>query len=161
MDTERSKLAEHIAQTGHKINWKATERRAPYGDNTKKRKIMEPIDMLGENNLINRIVKERGVSANFSHCLSKLGQSKNTAVQQKGYVLIKGHSLTTQKEIARKKAVGKSRKSSKDVLSQLGSQGTRATDKQSHHRKSALLPKCTRNPLEMPHASRDRRPQLA
>ncbi|VEL43229.1 unnamed protein product, partial [Protopolystoma xenopodis] len=48
MDTEKSELAEHIAQTEHEINWKATGRRAPYGDNTRKRKIREAVDILAE-----------------------------------------------------------------------------------------------------------------
>ncbi|VEL16504.1 unnamed protein product [Protopolystoma xenopodis] len=66
MDTERSELAEHIAQTGREINWKATKRRAPYGDNTRKRKIREAVDILGENNLMNRRLEEGRVSDNFA-----------------------------------------------------------------------------------------------
>ncbi|VEL29258.1 unnamed protein product [Protopolystoma xenopodis] len=73
MDTERSELAKHIAQTGHEINWKATERRAPYGNNTKKRKIREALDLLEEKNLMNRRLKKDRVSDNFAYCPSKLG----------------------------------------------------------------------------------------
>ncbi|VEL11802.1 unnamed protein product [Protopolystoma xenopodis] len=53
MDTERSQCAEHITQTGHEINWKATERRAPYNDSTRKRKIGEALDILKGRNLTN------------------------------------------------------------------------------------------------------------
>ncbi|VEL37597.1 unnamed protein product [Protopolystoma xenopodis] len=64
MDTERSELAEYIAWIGHEINWKATERRAPYGDNTGKRKIREASDFVGETNLMNRRCLDQGSSAN-------------------------------------------------------------------------------------------------
>ncbi|VEL12246.1 unnamed protein product [Protopolystoma xenopodis] len=37
MNTERSEIAEHIAQTGHEIEWKSTEGLAAYGGNTRKR----------------------------------------------------------------------------------------------------------------------------
>ncbi|VEL33773.1 unnamed protein product [Protopolystoma xenopodis] len=40
-ETERSELAEHIAQTGHEMNWRATERTASYDDNTKKRNLIK------------------------------------------------------------------------------------------------------------------------
>ncbi|VEL19177.1 unnamed protein product [Protopolystoma xenopodis] len=77
MDAEGSKLAEYITQTGHEINWKATERRAPCGDNTMKRKITEVINVVGEKNLMNKRLEEGKVSDNFSYCLSKLGENKN------------------------------------------------------------------------------------
>ncbi|VEL36339.1 unnamed protein product [Protopolystoma xenopodis] len=71
MDTEGSELTEHIAQIENEINWKATERRAPYGDNTRKRKIREAIDILGDKNLMNRRFEEGMDSDNFAYCLSK------------------------------------------------------------------------------------------
>ncbi|VEL40481.1 unnamed protein product [Protopolystoma xenopodis] len=67
MDTERSELEEHIAQTGHEINWKAIERRPPYGDNTRKRKIIEAIDIIVEKNLMNRRLEDGRVSDNFAY----------------------------------------------------------------------------------------------
>ncbi|VEL07040.1 unnamed protein product [Protopolystoma xenopodis] len=83
MDIERSELAEHIAQTGHEINWKATERRAPYGDNTRMQKIMEVIDMLGEKNLMFRRLEEGRGCDNFVYCLSKLGENRNRAKRRR------------------------------------------------------------------------------
>ncbi|VEL25465.1 unnamed protein product [Protopolystoma xenopodis] len=79
MDTKISELVEHIAQTEHEINWKSTERIAPFGDNTKNRKIMEAIDILGETNLMKRRFEEGRVSDNFAYCLSKLRENKNGA----------------------------------------------------------------------------------
>ncbi|VEL32447.1 unnamed protein product [Protopolystoma xenopodis] len=85
MDTERSELAEHIAHTGHEINWKAIERRAPYGDNKRKRKIREAIDILGETNLMNRRLEEGRVSGYYAYCLSKLEEKIIKQDQQKVY----------------------------------------------------------------------------
>ncbi|VEL27707.1 unnamed protein product [Protopolystoma xenopodis] len=48
MDTERSEMAEHIARTGHEIDLKSTEILATYGENTRKRRIRETIDILTE-----------------------------------------------------------------------------------------------------------------
>ncbi|VEL20585.1 unnamed protein product [Protopolystoma xenopodis] len=64
MDTERSALAEHIAHSVHEINLKAIEKRAPYGDNTRKWKIREAITILREKNLMNRRLEEGRVSDN-------------------------------------------------------------------------------------------------
>ncbi|VEL20121.1 unnamed protein product [Protopolystoma xenopodis] len=83
MDTKRSVLAEQIARTGHEINWKATERRAPYGDTTRKQKLREAIDIVGEKNLMNRRLEECRASDTFAYCLSKLGEIKNRARQAK------------------------------------------------------------------------------
>ncbi|VEL07269.1 unnamed protein product [Protopolystoma xenopodis] len=38
MGMERFDIAEHIARTGHEIDWKSTEKLATYGENTTKRK---------------------------------------------------------------------------------------------------------------------------
>ncbi|VEL23492.1 unnamed protein product [Protopolystoma xenopodis] len=84
MDTKRSELAELIAQTGHEINWKAIERRAPCGDNTMKRKIREVVDMLAENNLMNRRLEKGRVSDNFAHCLSKIVKKNRARPAKKG-----------------------------------------------------------------------------
>ncbi|VEL21553.1 unnamed protein product [Protopolystoma xenopodis] len=76
---ERSELTEHIAQSGHEINWRAIERRASYSNNTGIRKIRGAIDIVGETNLMNRRLEEGRTSDNFAYCLSKLGDNKNTA----------------------------------------------------------------------------------
>ncbi|VEL34220.1 unnamed protein product [Protopolystoma xenopodis] len=70
-----------MARIGYEINWKATERKAPYGDNTRKRKISEAIDVLGHTDLMNWRLEECRVSDNFANCLSKLGEDKNRAWQ--------------------------------------------------------------------------------
>ncbi|VEL22977.1 unnamed protein product [Protopolystoma xenopodis] len=54
MNTERSEIAEHIALTGHEIEWKSIERLATYGESTRKRKMQEAIDIRTEINLMSR-----------------------------------------------------------------------------------------------------------
>ncbi|VEL11136.1 unnamed protein product [Protopolystoma xenopodis] len=107
MDTERLELAEDIAQTGHEINWKATGRKAPYGDNTKKRKIMKAIDILREKNLMHRRLEKGRVSDNFAYCLSKHWENKKRARSAKRDAWIKDIPPTGGKRIAMKKVGGK------------------------------------------------------
>ncbi|VEL24913.1 unnamed protein product [Protopolystoma xenopodis] len=64
-------MAEHIALTGHTIDWNATERLASYGKNTRKRKIMEAVDILFQTKLMNMRLDERRVSDNFGYCLEQ------------------------------------------------------------------------------------------
>ncbi|VEL39403.1 unnamed protein product [Protopolystoma xenopodis] len=97
MDNERSELADHIARTGHEINWKATERKTRYVDNTRKWKIREAIGMLGEKNLMNRRLEEGRVSDNFAYCLSKLGEKKNRARPAKMRRLDQGSTANRRK----------------------------------------------------------------
>ncbi|VEL37316.1 unnamed protein product [Protopolystoma xenopodis] len=97
MDTERSEVAKHIAQTGHEINWKATERRAPYGDNTRKRKIRKAIDTLWEKNLMDRKLEEGRISDNFAYCANKLGENKNRARPKKRRCLDQGSTANRRK----------------------------------------------------------------
>ncbi|VEL34733.1 unnamed protein product [Protopolystoma xenopodis] len=86
MDTERSELAELIAQTGHEINWKATERSGSYGDNRRKRKIREAVDIVWEKNVMNSRLEEGRVSDNFANS----GKTRMEQDQQKGDAWIKG-----------------------------------------------------------------------
>ncbi|VEL41725.1 unnamed protein product [Protopolystoma xenopodis] len=97
MDTERSELAGHIAQTEHQIIWKATERRAPDGDNTRKRKIREAVDILGEDNLMNRRLEEGRVSDNFAYCLRELRENRNGARPVKKGRLDQGSTANRRK----------------------------------------------------------------
>ncbi|VEL33283.1 unnamed protein product [Protopolystoma xenopodis] len=59
LDTERSEIAEHIARTRQEIYWKSTEKLAANGENTRKRKIREAIDILTERNLMKKAESEK------------------------------------------------------------------------------------------------------
>ncbi|VEL16613.1 unnamed protein product [Protopolystoma xenopodis] len=54
MGTERSEIAERIVITGHAFDWNATKRLTSYGQNTRKQKIREAVDILFQRNLMNR-----------------------------------------------------------------------------------------------------------
>ncbi|VEL34703.1 unnamed protein product [Protopolystoma xenopodis] len=92
MDTERSEIAENIAQTGHKIN-----RQASYGENTKKWTILEAIDILEDINLMNMKMEGGRVSNNFAYCLSKCGENKDTIGQAKRRRLDQGSNINQSK----------------------------------------------------------------
>ncbi|VEL09926.1 unnamed protein product [Protopolystoma xenopodis] len=115
MDTERLELAEHITETGHEINWKATERRASYGDNTRKRKIREAIDIFGEKNRINMRLEEGRVSDNFAYCISKIGEN-NRSRPTKRRRLDQG-SIANRRKRDRDEKRGEEKRSVSDVCS--------------------------------------------
>ncbi|VEL38348.1 unnamed protein product [Protopolystoma xenopodis] len=71
MDTEISELAEHIAITGHTIDWNATE-------NIKKRKIREAVYTF-QRNLMSRRLEEGIFGDNSVYCLERPGDSEKTS----------------------------------------------------------------------------------
>ncbi|VEL36944.1 unnamed protein product [Protopolystoma xenopodis] len=79
MDTNRSEIAELIARRGHEIFSKSSEKLAAYGENTRKRKFREAIDILTERNLMNRRLEEGVISENFAYCTNKLGDDQARA----------------------------------------------------------------------------------
>ncbi|VEL37765.1 unnamed protein product, partial [Protopolystoma xenopodis] len=78
MDTEETEIAEHIARTEHEIDCKSAERLAAYGENTRKRKIREAIEILTERSLLKRRLEEGRISENIANCLNKLREYQTT-----------------------------------------------------------------------------------
>lgn len=74
MDTQRSELAEHILQTGHTINWDDVARISGYGENSKKRKIMEACEILTRTNVMNRRLEEGRMSDNMVYMINQIGK---------------------------------------------------------------------------------------
>ncbi|VEL09075.1 unnamed protein product [Protopolystoma xenopodis] len=90
MDTEKSELAERIAQTGSEINWKAAERRASYGEKTRKRKTIEASDILGEKNLMNKRLEganevDEVLSSIAAHRNGSVSSSRNITPRRRAY----------------------------------------------------------------------------
>ncbi|VEL08157.1 unnamed protein product [Protopolystoma xenopodis] len=83
VDTERSEIAEHIALTGHTIDWNSTERLAIYGENSRKRNIREAVDILLQVNPMKRRLEEGRVSDNLVYCLRRLGDSMNPSKRRR------------------------------------------------------------------------------
>ncbi|VEL11135.1 unnamed protein product [Protopolystoma xenopodis] len=85
MDTGRSDLGERFAITGHTIDRNATGMLTSYGENTRKRKIREAVDIIFQRNLMNRRLKKARVSDTFAYCLrrhKKKTLEPRTTVQQ-------------------------------------------------------------------------------
>ncbi|VEL16859.1 unnamed protein product [Protopolystoma xenopodis] len=118
MNTERLELAEHIAQVGHEINWKATVRRASYSENTSRRKITEAIDIPRRENRMNGRLEDGRVSDNFAYCLSKPGENKNITISAKRRHLDQESfaNLSTRDRDEKRKG-GDYQQSSEDVVS--------------------------------------------
>ncbi|VEL22056.1 unnamed protein product [Protopolystoma xenopodis] len=83
MDTKTFEIAKHIARTEHEIDWKSTERLAAYGENTRKRKIREAIEILTERNLMNRRLEGDKNSENYAYCLNELREDQATVRSEK------------------------------------------------------------------------------
>ncbi|VEL12347.1 unnamed protein product [Protopolystoma xenopodis] len=94
MDTEGSEIADQIPFTGHTTDPSVTERRVSYEEYTRKRKIIEAVDIFFQRNLMNRRLEVRSVSDNFAYCLSRLEDSAKTS---KGRHLDPGHLFNNRK----------------------------------------------------------------